>query len=133
MHGGIGVTFEHDLHLFLRRVIVDRALAGTPADHLQRIAACGRRTGRGSGVSALASGEQAEEMESLEDFRQRARTFIRSNLRQVTPEELRSAGTAMSEEAELAAVSPGPRSSSACSSTPTWPASASRAPTAVRG
>jgi alkylation response protein AidB-like acyl-CoA dehydrogenase len=39
MHGGIGVTFEHDLHLFLRRVTVNRALAGTPADHLQRIAA----------------------------------------------------------------------------------------------
>ena len=39
MHGGIGVTFEHDLHLFLRRVTVNRALAGTPADHCQRIAA----------------------------------------------------------------------------------------------
>jgi alkylation response protein AidB-like acyl-CoA dehydrogenase len=38
LHGGIGVTFEHDLHLYLRRVIVNRALAGTPADHLQRIA-----------------------------------------------------------------------------------------------
>ena len=39
MHGGIGVTFEHDLHLYLRRLIVDSALAGTPADHRQRIAA----------------------------------------------------------------------------------------------
>jgi alkylation response protein AidB-like acyl-CoA dehydrogenase len=39
LHGGIGVTFEHDLHLYLRRLIVDRALAGTPADHRQRIAA----------------------------------------------------------------------------------------------
>jgi alkylation response protein AidB-like acyl-CoA dehydrogenase len=39
MHGGIGVTFEHDLHLFLRRVTVNRALAGTPADHHQRITA----------------------------------------------------------------------------------------------
>jgi alkylation response protein AidB-like acyl-CoA dehydrogenase len=38
LHGGIGVTFEHDLHLFLRRVTVDRALAGTPAEHRQRIA-----------------------------------------------------------------------------------------------
>jgi alkylation response protein AidB-like acyl-CoA dehydrogenase len=37
MHGGIGVTFEHDLHLFLRRVTVNRALLGTPADHRQRI------------------------------------------------------------------------------------------------
>jgi alkylation response protein AidB-like acyl-CoA dehydrogenase len=38
MHGGIGLTFEHDLHLFLRRFTVDRALAGTPADHRQHIA-----------------------------------------------------------------------------------------------
>ena len=39
LHGGIGVTFEHDLHLYLRRVIVDRATLGTPADHRRRIGA----------------------------------------------------------------------------------------------
>jgi alkylation response protein AidB-like acyl-CoA dehydrogenase len=38
LHGGMGVTFEHDLHLFLRRFTVDRALGGTPAVHRQRIA-----------------------------------------------------------------------------------------------
>jgi alkylation response protein AidB-like acyl-CoA dehydrogenase len=38
IHGGIGITFEHDLHLFLRRMIVNRGLAGTPAEHRQRIA-----------------------------------------------------------------------------------------------
>lgn len=38
IHGGIGVTFEHDLHLFLRRVTLDRNLLGTPAEHRQRIA-----------------------------------------------------------------------------------------------
>jgi alkylation response protein AidB-like acyl-CoA dehydrogenase len=38
MHGGIGVTFEHDLHLYLRRVTVNRSVAGTPAEHRQRIA-----------------------------------------------------------------------------------------------
>ena len=38
MHGGIGVTFEHDLHFFVRRHTVNRALYGTPADHRQRIA-----------------------------------------------------------------------------------------------
>jgi alkylation response protein AidB-like acyl-CoA dehydrogenase len=37
LHGGIGVTFEHDLHLFLRRHSVDRAQAGTPSEHRQRI------------------------------------------------------------------------------------------------
>ena len=38
IHGGIGVTFEHDLHLYLRRHTVNRALHGTPADHRQRLA-----------------------------------------------------------------------------------------------
>ena len=38
LHGGIGVTFEHDLHLFLRRHTVDRALFGTPAEHRRRLA-----------------------------------------------------------------------------------------------
>lgn len=37
IHGGIGVTFEHDLHLFLRRHTVDRALYGTPSQHRRRL------------------------------------------------------------------------------------------------
>jgi alkylation response protein AidB-like acyl-CoA dehydrogenase len=37
MHGGIGVTFEHDLHLHLRRHTVNRAMYGTPADHRARL------------------------------------------------------------------------------------------------
>jgi alkylation response protein AidB-like acyl-CoA dehydrogenase len=37
LHGGIGVTFEHDLHLFLRRVTVNRALFGTPAQHQRHV------------------------------------------------------------------------------------------------
>jgi alkylation response protein AidB-like acyl-CoA dehydrogenase len=39
MHGGIGVTYEHDLHLFLRRITVDRLTYGTIADHHRRIGA----------------------------------------------------------------------------------------------
>ncbi|MCL2583509.1 MAG: acyl-CoA/acyl-ACP dehydrogenase [Streptosporangiales bacterium] len=38
LHGGIGLTREHDLHLYLRRVVLNRALHGTPAEHRQRIA-----------------------------------------------------------------------------------------------
>jgi alkylation response protein AidB-like acyl-CoA dehydrogenase len=38
LHGGIGVTYEHDLHLYLRRQSLDRTLYGTPSDHRQRIA-----------------------------------------------------------------------------------------------
>ena len=33
MHGGIGVTWEHDIHLFLRRVTLYRSMFGTPEDH----------------------------------------------------------------------------------------------------
>jgi len=40
LHGGIGLTYEHDLHLFLRRVALDRMLYGTPAEHHQRLADC---------------------------------------------------------------------------------------------
>lgn len=38
LHGGIGVTFEHDLHLYLRRVTLARALYGTPDAHRRHIA-----------------------------------------------------------------------------------------------
>ncbi len=39
IHGGIGLTSDHDLHLYLRRLTADRVLHGTPADHRQRVAA----------------------------------------------------------------------------------------------
>ena len=39
MHGGIGVTSEHDIHLYLRRAAQNRALYGHPREHRARIAA----------------------------------------------------------------------------------------------
>jgi alkylation response protein AidB-like acyl-CoA dehydrogenase len=33
LHGGIGVTWEHDLHLFLRRATLYRSMFGTPEEH----------------------------------------------------------------------------------------------------
>jgi alkylation response protein AidB-like acyl-CoA dehydrogenase len=39
LHGGIGVTYEHDLHLYLRRGTLNRALLGTPDVHYRRVAA----------------------------------------------------------------------------------------------
>jgi alkylation response protein AidB-like acyl-CoA dehydrogenase len=39
MHGGIGLTYDHDIHLYLRRVTVDRVTYGSPADHRHRITA----------------------------------------------------------------------------------------------
>ncbi len=38
LHGGIGVTFEHDLHLFLRRAVTDAQLYGTPEHASRRVA-----------------------------------------------------------------------------------------------
>jgi alkylation response protein AidB-like acyl-CoA dehydrogenase len=37
LHGGIGVTWEHDLHLYLRRITLYRSMFGTPAEHHQAI------------------------------------------------------------------------------------------------
>ncbi|HME48160.1 acyl-CoA dehydrogenase family protein [Mycobacterium sp.] len=37
LHGGIGVTWEHDLHLYLRRVALYRAMFGTPEEHNVRV------------------------------------------------------------------------------------------------
>ncbi len=45
LHGGIGVTYEHDLHLYLRRHTLDTALYGTPAEHRQRITDLAERQG----------------------------------------------------------------------------------------
>jgi alkylation response protein AidB-like acyl-CoA dehydrogenase len=33
LHGGIGVTWEHDLHMFVRRITLYRSMFGTPAEH----------------------------------------------------------------------------------------------------
>ena len=38
-HGGVGFTWEHDLHLYLRRVKVNEMLYGAPAEHYERIVA----------------------------------------------------------------------------------------------
>ncbi|APE15354.1 acyl-CoA dehydrogenase [Mycobacterium sp. WY10] len=44
LHGGIGVTWEHDLHLFLRRTVLYRALYGSPDDHHRAVYALSAKT-----------------------------------------------------------------------------------------
>jgi alkylation response protein AidB-like acyl-CoA dehydrogenase len=39
IHGGIGYTWEHDLHLYLRRAAADEYLFGSTGWHLDRVAA----------------------------------------------------------------------------------------------
>jgi len=38
MHGGLGVTWEYDLHLYLRRATTHQVQHGTPTDHRERVA-----------------------------------------------------------------------------------------------
>ncbi len=37
IHGGIGMTWEHDLHLHLRRASTNRVVYGSPAEHRERL------------------------------------------------------------------------------------------------
>jgi alkylation response protein AidB-like acyl-CoA dehydrogenase len=37
LHGGIGLTFDHHLHLFLRRITTNTPLFGTPGEHAARL------------------------------------------------------------------------------------------------
>jgi alkylation response protein AidB-like acyl-CoA dehydrogenase len=46
MHGGIGVTWEHDLHLYLRRATLYRSMFGTPEEHNLRVYAATEASGR---------------------------------------------------------------------------------------
>jgi len=38
MHGGIGLTWEHDIHFYLRRAVSNEALWGSPSAHHERLA-----------------------------------------------------------------------------------------------
>ena len=78
LHGGLGVTFEHDVHLFLRRHTVDRSLFGNavrtpPGDH------------RPARLDHRRCGMSAETIEDLDSFRVRARAWVRAYLRRVGP------------------------------------------------
>lgn len=37
MHGGIGLTWDHDIHFYLRRAVSNEALLGSPAAHHERL------------------------------------------------------------------------------------------------
>jgi len=51
IHGGIGFTWEHDLHLFLKRAQLDQLTFGDAAYHRVRLAALLRpRVAAGTGV-----------------------------------------------------------------------------------
>jgi alkylation response protein AidB-like acyl-CoA dehydrogenase len=41
MHGGIGLTWDHDIHFYLRRAVSNEALWGSPAAHHDRLCRLG--------------------------------------------------------------------------------------------
>jgi alkylation response protein AidB-like acyl-CoA dehydrogenase len=38
VHGAVGTTWEHDLHLYLRRAVANEATLGTPHEHQRSLA-----------------------------------------------------------------------------------------------
>jgi len=52
-HGGIGFTWAHDVHFFLKRAIFDRAYFGDPTGHRERVAALNEWSTEGKGADAL--------------------------------------------------------------------------------
>jgi alkylation response protein AidB-like acyl-CoA dehydrogenase len=49
LHGAVGFTWEHDLHLFLKRTHTARALFGAAGAHCERVAATLDLTGAAGG------------------------------------------------------------------------------------
>ena len=54
VHGGIGFTWEHDLHFFLKRAKVDGTLYGSARAHRDRVADLERPARSRHGLSAAA-------------------------------------------------------------------------------
>jgi alkylation response protein AidB-like acyl-CoA dehydrogenase len=50
VHGGIGFTWEHDLHWFLKRAKTDGVLFGSARDHRERVASL---AGLGAAAAAV--------------------------------------------------------------------------------
>ena len=80
MHGGIGVTWEHDLHLYLRRVALYRAMFGIA----RRPPPCRVRAEQEDGAAgAEAMTDTAistSTTESVADFAARARAWLAENM-----------------------------------------------------
>ncbi len=66
LHGGIGFTWEHDAHLYLRRALTLAALTGDGADPLADVVD-GQRTGRAHGASFALPEEAAEHRTAARD------------------------------------------------------------------
>ncbi|MFJ8816388.1 acyl-CoA dehydrogenase family protein [Amycolatopsis thermoflava] len=64
VHGGIGATWEHPAHLYLKRATTSRVLLGDPQQHLERLAV---HTGLGSPATVPAANGTTPHPERQED------------------------------------------------------------------
>ena len=56
LHGGVGFTWEHACHLYVKRAVTDAALLGSPAQHRERIAALVLDGASADGAPVVAAG-----------------------------------------------------------------------------
>jgi alkylation response protein AidB-like acyl-CoA dehydrogenase len=90
VHGGTGYAWEHDLHLFLRRVRSNSLLFGEPTWHRERVCALPRAGGSGpvsgsvpvsgSGSANASGSASGGGPTDLAAYRQRARDWLAANL-----------------------------------------------------
>ncbi len=105
MHGGIGVTWEHDLHLYLRRVALYRAMFGSPEDHHLRVYALSKK--QESPMTETTSMPIAA-TESVEEFAERAAAWLAENMPRIDP-----ANPPVRRPRRRGAVAAGPRTAEA--------------------
>jgi alkylation response protein AidB-like acyl-CoA dehydrogenase len=56
LHGGIGFTWEHPTHLYVKRAVTDAVLLGSAAAHREHIAAAVLDTAVSDGALVVAAG-----------------------------------------------------------------------------
>ena len=90
LHGGIGVTWEHDLHLFLRRVTLYRSMFGTPEDHNLRVYALTMDPSASRGLEQRHDRDDVgpdHDQESVDEFAARARAWLAENMPRIDPDQ----------------------------------------------
>ena len=78
------MTWEHDLHLYLRRATLYRSMFGTPEEHNLRV----YRMTKGVGVRLMTeTTTTATQTESVDEFAARARKWLAENMPSIDPDD----------------------------------------------
>ena len=89
MHGGIGVTWEHDLHVYLRRAVLYRSMFGAGRTQPAGVPAAGGGT-TGTEVRLMtetyrAGSTASGATESIDEFRARAKAWLAEHMPPIDP------------------------------------------------